>query len=586
MLYTACEESAPFAELMRNTISRHKPTKDTPWHLIMYSDEIGVSPLGHDARKEQSMYWSCLEFGAEVLCSELVWFIVTAVRAELVQDLVSGMSHMFNLILDIFFDSKGHDIGESGITVPCGTAGEIMLVFAILGIIISDESALHQCFGSKGASGLIPCIECRNVLLLGHLRATGAYVVDISCLDVEKFKRHTDETIIEVLKYLRAQRAVLGKGAFEELEKDLGWKDEPHNMLLRAHPPMKPISILMYDWMHIYLVGGIFNYEVWYFFLFLKRAGRTIEHIHKFVSQWQWPKSTICCSKALDPANVKDDADHLPCSASVGLGLYSVLAVYVETMVVPDKLCEPQARSFLALCDVLDMLISLKHGVVTPDLLRAAIFRHLALYQVAYGLLGWRFKHHQATHLPGHLEKHGTLHPCFVQERHHKLLKRFMRDHYNLHSFDVGIVEEVALQQLYDLKNFKSLSDGLCDPVDPKKRMLRAMLALFPGADIKSSRSAKVKHTEITSGDMALAIVDGERCVAEVWFHVTVDGVCMTCIAACKRQPLGPNRTNVEHHTMVGKPMMAHTNQLTVPLTHMFNSRRDCVTVILPPIFR
>ena len=45
-----------------------------------------------------------------------------------------------------------------------GASSKFVLV-AGLGLVIADESALKQMYENKGASGKVPCLFCRNVLL-------------------------------------------------------------------------------------------------------------------------------------------------------------------------------------------------------------------------------------------------------------------------------------------------------------------------------------------------------------------------------------------------------------------------------------
>ena len=51
--------------------------------VVLYSDEItpGQQIIAND-RKRDSIYWSLANFGAELLCFEIMWFIVAAMRVS------------------------------------------------------------------------------------------------------------------------------------------------------------------------------------------------------------------------------------------------------------------------------------------------------------------------------------------------------------------------------------------------------------------------------------------------------------------------------------------------------------------------
>ncbi len=92
-------------------------------------------------------------------------------------------------------------------------------------------------------------------------------------------------------------------------------------------------------------------------------------------------------------------------------GLYrsQILAISLQVVVLPLGGCVPQITSFLALCDVLDLLVHCQEGVVTAALLQGSIINHLRLYKLAYGALGWVFGHHAALHLAPQLSHTGLL---------------------------------------------------------------------------------------------------------------------------------------------------------------------------------
>ena len=89
------------------------------WHLILYADEISPSnPLGTgpDHRNICGWYWSILELGPEVLCTEEVWMIAACIRSEVIARVDGGTGAVLRLLLDqIFFQEDGPHLSRSGI---------------------------------------------------------------------------------------------------------------------------------------------------------------------------------------------------------------------------------------------------------------------------------------------------------------------------------------------------------------------------------------------------------------------------------------------------------------------------------------
>ena len=118
---------------------------------------------------------------------------------------------------------------------------------------------------------------------------------------------------------------------------------------------------------------------------------------------------------------------HFKCSASEAWTLYPIIAVFLAEVVLPLGVCVPQISSFLALYDVLDMLVHAQEGIVTPRQLKDSIEKHLEMCKAAYGNHFWAYKHHAAaTHPWEQYARHGLLISLFTQERRHELPKRYI----------------------------------------------------------------------------------------------------------------------------------------------------------------
>lgn len=242
----------------------------------------------------------------------------------------------------------------------------------------------------------------------------GTYTVPIVKTDTRLFTRHTDDTVRALLADLRRQSLTLPSSRLEALETLWGWTYNMHGIM--ADPDnlyIKPISQTMFDWMHIYLVDGVWNTEVFFLLVMIRRAGFSIIFLTDFMGRWYFPKRLSdsardrCSTKEL--TKMFDLGDHFKCSASEGLSLYPLFAIFLNVYIVPDGLCQEQVDSYMALADVLDLLQSCRYGLVSSNRLEEAIQKHLFLFTKAYENLGVKPKHHYSIHLPEQLERFGTL---------------------------------------------------------------------------------------------------------------------------------------------------------------------------------
>ena len=590
MLSIAAAECEAFSDLLRATLAKHPPSPARHWRIVIYIDEVGFAPLKHDSRKTQSFYWSFLEFGVAALLTEKCWFTVSAVRSTVIQELSAGMSHFCKLVLRTFFAPDGHDLRTSGMPLKLfGDNGPTTMLFADLGVFISDEKAIKELICNKGASGTKCCPLCINVVAHDSGLPEG-YLKLSSCTNVAEFKLHTDETVRTVVHRLAsvADEVAAGStsnGTLKLLEQQLGWTHEPDSLLLDAHLAFRAVSCLMFDWMHIYLVSGLFNVELHNLMQFMKPFGITYDVVHAFLLAWKWPRHLQSPADTFDDgAQGEKDVTHFKCSASQGLSLYSVLSLFFSRR---REMCTAQIDSFLALCDVLDLLLCTVRDLVSADLLESTIFNHLDLFQLAYGLLNWLHKHHMSTHLGPMLRQFGCLLSCFVHERRHKLVKRYGQDRKNTTNYEAGLVQECTLQHLHDMKS-QWIASGLHDPIRPRKQWLEAMIALHPTAvNIMTSRVITVAHSTFTAGDVVLVHVNDALCVGEVWFHVSIDGNVQTCVSLWEPVPASASATAwVKTYRKRERPLMLESSHLREALVYLESARGESVSVLIPPAYR
>ena len=125
----------------------------------------------------------------------------------------------------MLFDPNGHDIERTG--VPLDLCGRSCNVFVTLGGFLADAPALKDVLGSKGHSGIKPCILCMNAVQQKNRSGGGGthlcsdYAVSIA--ELEPFKLNSDQACIRRAEtHTKTHTETISKGRWW-LELDLGF---------------------------------------------------------------------------------------------------------------------------------------------------------------------------------------------------------------------------------------------------------------------------------------------------------------------------------------------------------------------------
>ncbi len=529
-----------------------------PWKLVIYSDEVlPGNQLKHvNLRKLQTIYWSILEFGSHALSLEAFWFTLTVIRSSVVSRISGGMSAIFRILMAAFHDSSVADFLEGGVQVQLDHGPEIIV--CRISTMISDLCALKQVIENKGTSGTIFCAECRNVLLERHAANIvqphprfNLKLYPATELDVNNFVMHTNTSVFETAKYLKDVSEKGTKTNLNAEQQYLGFNIVPDGIVLdeRMNKLFPAITSLMYDWMHIFLVHGIFQLIVGLMINHFRRRpiGITHTNIHAFVSTFVWP--TKFGGKSADGKDVFEkrsrDATYLQCSASEGLAVFPVFELFC-TMFILGKFTEHEDRiceCYFALCTVLRTLMNLANKAVPWAKLMELVVKFLKLFLEVWGEDEWIPKCHFALHLPLHLARHLILLNCWVLERKHKFAKNTANGLCNTGSpeaFEVPILEDI----LYHQHDFLSRDDTY---PGQGTRLIRGRAAKPKEVDIARtwfgawivsasiSREAANGVIHFSVGDAALANVGDILTVVEVLAHYDFAGTCASLVCPWTR---------------------------------------------------
>ena len=428
-----------------------------PWRIILYCDEIspGNQLKVHNRRKLQSVYFSVQEYGGFELTQEHAWSVLTCIRTDLVNKLQDGMSQFFRHCVKAFLKTSGNM--STGISVQ--VHGEDRIMCFVLSYILADEAALKQVVENKGASGKMLCLFCQTTVNARYRPANLGQLVLHTVTDASQLCLHSDNSVWQIIDYLNAESTRgTTKEHLSELEMKFGFNHCPAGLLLDVglRQWVRPISMVAYDPMHVFLVSGVWHREMTLLLGRLADDGFKQSMLHDWTMAFIWPDihGGASCSARLVFKKKKESDQEFKCTSSDALAVYPVVRSFLHhTVQTPTDELHLAIKSYYSLCEILDSLkltatgaidakdfqdkveshlrnfvapclhVLFEHGCIMCRL-NAASFVFLLSCQACYGESHFLPKHHFALHLGWQLQKHGLLCTCFVHEWRHKIMKR------------------------------------------------------------------------------------------------------------------------------------------------------------------
>ena len=574
MLWHLVDQSPSLATFLQQRLNEHPCSGVNPWGLIFYADEVtpGNALKANNKRRMQAIYWSLAELGSDALCHERCWMLLAAVRTKTVQQLKDGMSQISKQAL-LSFARPG---GNFGTGIQLRTGGGSCILLATMRTIIADESALKHTFNNKGASGKVPCVLRRNVIRKYYAPdpLTPPLVLH-TCLDETKFLQHTTQSLAELARYLDAESRNLNKGAMNDLQVRLGFNHSPQGVLA-SREIVDNIDIagaVCFDWMHIYLVAGLFHNELTLLTQQLHKVGVKGEELHACMQDFQWP--TYLGSKAAGAKNIfeskKKPEDDVKSSASEALSAYPVIRVFINDLLRERPGIPKEVKNclmcFIMLCTVLDYLLlaSRQNGDEYVNGLRSAIIAHLSAFKNLYGEDLMPPKSHYALHLPQMLDRFGSLASCFVHERRHKELKRFANNQCNsAEGTERHLMEEMLLSHLEELKTSEPVIHPALVGPKPASKEVQQHFKAMGGVDscndlLASSKAYYAPNRWAATGDVVL--MRRPPGVGEVVYHCKFEEYLLTCVSPYSKHSSKDNcfTINRSEHTLIFSSDIANT---------------------------
>jgi hypothetical protein len=465
-----CLRVPAFLDIFVEAVRRTPCSLTSPWNLVLYLDEVTPgNPLRPDnKRKITAFYASFLELG-DFLSSEAAWLTIGTLRTSIAKDIVGGMSNVVRQLLRAMF------VGPTSLAVG-GAVLQSGLFFARFRRLLSDEAAGKSVFCVKGASGLKPCMDCKNVVALkgddDSLTSFNpdGYLVDISCADARRFDPMEPDGLWHSHDVLARVKSIGGltMRQFEDLTKAHGIAFEPEGLLADLDlRPIAPPSSYARDPMHTMLCGGVISVEI---YLLLKTIAEVVPGFSYltlktfFDASWLFPRSrhhgrlSDIFNESRESAS--RSAGMFKGGASEVLAVYPLIRYFLEVVIIPQGLLPNEVASFLACCRVLDFMDHVKKngGAGAVAELKREVSSCLSLHVVAYGSDYIKPKHHYMMHMTRQVEEDSIWLDCFVHERKHQVIKEAASHLKNTVTYEKSVLVPVVNTTLHLMEDITRTS--------------------------------------------------------------------------------------------------------------------------------
>ena len=597
MLTMAVKQGGGFATLLEDRLAAFPSSPERPWRLILYTDEVVPgNALSHDnRRKVWVVYFSFLELGQSILSREDAWFCTVVVRSHFASEASAGISQTMGSVIKMFFGAS-HSFADAGVVVVMsGSNGNILKVFAKLGMILQDGGAHKHMWHCKNDSGTKLCMLCLNLVSEESelVDEDGSNMLTCTLVQEADLIFASDDAIRGAVKRLAMKVATLSAAECDMWSQAIGFRHEPDGLLLDPDLDdiVKPATHFCHDWMHACMVHGVFHTTGYLVLESLIDAGfkDVWNQLHDYMAMWKWPGriagstlTDVFCSRR---AASSRKAHHMKCTASEALSIYQVMSIFVQCIAMKANKAPLACIAYVAMADMLDLLASVPLGVVTPDMLRQHVKKFLDSCLAA----GWgdyiHPKYHWLIHLPKHLASFGGLPTCWVHERKHRVVKRYANEIMNTTSFERSVIGEVTAHHMEALKSMETFSEVAsliaARPAPPKTRKLLEAEFAIGGLECLTSREARISPFAICcKGDVVL-VQDGRSIVAgRVCFHASYDGEAVSLVSLWTLLHYDPTTAAAEWQ-VVENPVLLSTGDIR-SATISAAARPGVVRVIVP----
>lgn len=545
-LLDACyRDESSMIELLHQTANKHLPSANAPWHLIAYNDEVVAgNPLGADTtRKMQLVYFSFAEIGPIQLSKEESWICCLAIRSSLIADVCGGMSQVMSALLKTVLHNPLCYVQDSGIVLKNSTS-QLKLFFK-LGFFLQDGLAQKTIWSLKGDSGTKFCLYCQNLITTRSGIEGG--ILTSNSFDLGAILQSTDASLQNTIARLAANYATMSHDDFSLWQQATGFnfcqQSLPWDPILGSE--LLPRQMFTHDWMHTFFVTGVFNIMTQLVLEEIESSFKVNAYnmAHSCIEQWVLPgdKSSVSHMLSQKHRKANKQAGVFKCSAGEALSLYPLFAFFFQHVVLPAGGCAKHIAAYCAMADLIDLIQVIPLQMVSADMLEDACGDFLKACLDCNLLNNMTTKFHWLLHFPFHVRKFeakglGRMLPsCFVQERKHKVAKRYGENISNTSKFETSILQEILCHDLAQLQGSTVFQcKARLEKESPVPRRLAEFLKQHFGRDPVESSTCNCVFLDPAGKCQRKDVVvlkTTELQVAHIWFHASFDDKVVSLVS-------------------------------------------------------
>ena len=447
----ACNQNPLYAKCLNDLLEKELERNPEGVPGVIYLDECvpGNILCPDNKRKSYLVYFAYLP------CAKLrslhFWWPLSLLRHSEVERLSGALPEFFTRMLR----KQLLDLG--GILIDTTLVPTSKLYF------IADEAAIKLACGSKGASGMRPCLHCDAFSKERSEMAESLGHASIACSDFSRFQPVKDEDVKEILAHLAYIRNNQSAKSFKEAMQLLGWTFNEHCCFLddEVKRLLQP-SQCHYDAMHCYWSNGQVCQECGLFFTEAVRLGGITREQLEHYMDLGWKKTTSI-GGALSPGSLKQlvspkilrEGVDFKGDAGQCLDLLPLMCFFALQCLNECQALQPYIKSLVALWRVTSHILHAKNNVEEVRGLQRLQSQHLELFIQCYGTSKVRPKHHFAGHIEQQALESGVLLDCFVGERKNKCFKNVLCPMVSkLQGFEKAILQRFLETDLTNLESF------------------------------------------------------------------------------------------------------------------------------------
>ena len=397
-----------------------------PLQLIVYYDDlIPGNVMAPDHQRKSTLVYVAIKQFNGYLCLQSSWLPIAVLRKHNMDKLSGGMNQFLcKLILELQRQLRHSFV----VTMDKATlAVRIDSHF----LYLADEAALKTLLGARGASGVKPCIKCKNVL---YKRGAGQthhpYFVVVSESQFQKFDIFSNSDLEIMAQSMIQAASSESPKDFELLQKRLGYNYVPTGTLLNvAVRNSLRVENFLYDSMHTYFSNGIVALEVNEFFRRLKRktALSSNDFQRLVLCDWTQSGSRFGCKseRRLITREKFFKGTFYRGSAADLLRISPFVCFFLVTVLEGMDAVAEEVASLVCLMTTVNCMQRYKLGnEMNIQTLLQNQSAHMDRFLRCYGLESVIPKHHFQFHVSLQLLDHSCLLDCFTAERKHKVFKQ------------------------------------------------------------------------------------------------------------------------------------------------------------------